>query len=174
MHEDIVRFDIPVHDIAAGKHLKRLHNLLEVKHGSLLRKRTLLLHDAVQGATVAVLIDEVEVVGSLEHVDVLDDIGAGLQRGQDVDLIDRALLQLGDLFELFGLDHLDGHFLLGDQVNRLVDLGIDTLAQLLLQLVVLDYLPHHRYYYSTIGSPRNSPNHHDHSGAFYAHSRMGD
>lgn len=92
MEEDVVGLDVPVHDITAGQHFERLHDLLEEEQSPLLGKWTFLLHQFVESAPVAVLIDEVEVIGSLEHVDVLDDVGAGLQRGEDVDFIDSALL----------------------------------------------------------------------------------
>ena len=92
---------------------------------------------------VAVLIDEVVIVGSLEHIDVFDDKWTGLERGENIDFVDSAFLEFGDLFELFCVNHLDGHFLLGDQVNRLVNLRVHTLSQLLFQLVILDYLAHH-------------------------------
>ena len=131
-----------MHDVTAGEHFESFHYLSEISQRSFLGEGALLLHQLIESAAVAVLVHEIEIVGCFEHVDVFDDMGAALQRGQDVDLVDRALLQLGDLFELFGLDHLDGDFLLRDQVNRLVDLRVDALAQLLLQFVVLNYLPH--------------------------------
>ena len=125
------------------EHEQRLDDLLEIKQRSFLRKGTLLLHETVQSATVAVLIDEVVIIGSLEHIDVFDDKWTRLERGEDIDFVDSAFLEFGDLFELFCLNHLDGHFLLGDQVNRLVNLRIHALSQLLFQLVILDYLAHH-------------------------------
>ena len=100
------------------------------------------MEQLVKSAPVAEFVNEVEVVGCFEHVDILDDVGARLEGREDVDLVDCAFLELGDLAKLLGLHHLDGHFLLGDHVHRLVYLRIHTLAQLLLQLVVLYDLTH--------------------------------
>jgi hypothetical protein len=36
------------------------------------------LHEFVERAAVAVLVDEVEIVGGFEHVDVFDDVWAAL------------------------------------------------------------------------------------------------
>jgi hypothetical protein len=49
------------------------------------------LEQLVKSASIAVLIDKIKVVGGFEHVDVFDDVGAGLQSGEDVDFIDGAL-----------------------------------------------------------------------------------
>jgi len=90
------------------------------------------LHEFVERAAVAVLVDEVEIVGGFEHVDVFDDIGAGLQRRKDIDLVDSALLKFGNLLELLRLHHLYRHLLLRHQVHRLVNLRVHSLPQLLL------------------------------------------
>ena len=50
------------------------------------------MHKFIEGSSVAELVDEVEVVGSFEHVDVFDDVGAGLEGGEDVDLVHGAFL----------------------------------------------------------------------------------
>ena len=89
---------------------------------------SLFLHKFIKSASVAELIDEVEVVGSFKHIDVFDDVGAGLEGGEDVDLVDGTFLQLGDLSEFLGLDNLDGHFLFGYHVNCLVNFGVDSLS----------------------------------------------
>lgn len=142
MDQNIIGLDVSMHDVGSGEHLEGLDDLPEVDEGALFGEGSLLLDKFVERAPVAELIDEVEVVGSLEHVDILDDVGAALEGRQDVDLINCAFLQLGDFSELLGLHHLDGHLLLRLQVHGFVDLRIDSLSQLLLQLVVLYYLAH--------------------------------
>ena len=89
---------------------------------------SLFLHKFIKGASIAELIDEVEVVGGFKHVNVFDDVGAGLKGGEDVDLVDGAFLQLGDLPKLLGLNYLDGNFLFGYHVNSLVNFGVDSLS----------------------------------------------
>jgi hypothetical protein len=81
-----------VHDITAGKYFKSLYDLSKVYEGSFFRKGSLLLHEFVQCSSVAILINEVEVVGSLKHIDIFDDIWTALQGGKNVDFIDCAFL----------------------------------------------------------------------------------
>ena len=75
-----------MHDVVARENLKGLYDLLEVVQSAFFGEGSLLLHQFVQSAAVAVLVDEVEVVGSFEHVDVLDDVLVLLDVGEDVDL----------------------------------------------------------------------------------------
>lgn len=79
MNQDVVRFDVPMHDIALRQHLKGLHHLSEKEKSPFLRERALFIHEFVHGAPVTELIDEVKVVGSFEHIDVLDYVRAVLQ-----------------------------------------------------------------------------------------------
>ena len=117
-----------MHDVVSGQNFEGFDDLPEVNETLFFGEGSLLLHKFIEGASVAELVDEVEVVGGLEHVDVFDDVGAGLEGGEDVDLVDGAFLQLGDLSEFLGLDDLDGHFLFGYHVNCLVNFGVDSLS----------------------------------------------
>jgi hypothetical protein len=154
MHEDVIGFDIPMHDVTARQNLEGFHDLLEIEERSLLGQGALLLHEFVQSSAIAVFIDKVEVVGCFEHIDVFDDVGAALQRGEDVDFVDCALLQLGDLLELLRLHHLDRHLQFRDQVHCLVDLRVDSFSQLLLELVVFDDFTHSSKFYYTQLNPQ--------------------
>lgn len=142
MDQNVIGFYISVHNVAAGQHFESLHHLSEKKQGFFFLKRALFLHEFVHGTSVAVLVDKIEIIGSFEHIDVLDNIRTVLQVGQYVDLIDGALLQFGNFPELFGLDDLNGHLLFGDHMHSFVDLRVDPLSQLFFQLVVLYYLSH--------------------------------
>jgi hypothetical protein len=144
VEQNVVRFDIPMHDVAAGENLESLHHLPEEIKCSLFREGTFLLHEFIHSAAVAILIDKVEIIGSFEHVDVLDDVGTVLEGGKNVDFVDRAFLEFGDLFEFFSLNHLYCNLLLGHQMNCFVHFGVNSLPQMLLKLVVLYYLPHHQ------------------------------
>jgi len=144
MKQDVVRFYISVHDVATGKHFECLHHLPEEIQGPFLGEGAFLLHQFVHRASVTILIDEVEIVGSLKHIDVFDDVGAALKSRKNVDLVDSAFLQLGDLFKFLSLDDLDSNLLLGHQMYRFVDLSVDTFSQMFLQLVILYDLAHHR------------------------------
>ena len=61
-----------------------------------------------------------------------------LDVGEDVDLVDRALLELLVLLEFVYRDHLDRVFLLVVVVYRTIDLPVDARADRLVQHVVLD------------------------------------
>ncbi len=65
----------------------------------------------LESAAVAILIDEVVVVGSLEDLDKADDVGGVFDLGECLYLIDGELFELGTQLELLHLDDLDGHHL---------------------------------------------------------------
>lgn len=90
--EDVIGFDIPVHNVISWQNFEGFNDLPEVDQTLFFREGSLFLHKFIEGASVAELVDEVEVVGSFEHVDVFDDVGAGLEGGEDVDLVDGAFL----------------------------------------------------------------------------------
>ena len=81
-----------MHDVVAGQHLEGFDYLPQKLEGFLFGKGSFSLQQLIKGPSVAEFVDEIEVVGSFEHVDVLDDEGTGLQSRQDVDLVDRAFL----------------------------------------------------------------------------------
>jgi hypothetical protein len=67
---------------------------------------------------------------------------ARLEGGEDVDLVEGALLQLRVLLELLSLHHLYRYFLLVLHVYRLVHSRVHPSPDLVHQLVVLNHLPH--------------------------------
>ena len=79
MQQDVVRFDVSVHNITSGQHFEGLEHLPEEEQRFLFRKRCLFLHQLVHGPPVAVLVNKVEVVGCLQHVNVLHNVGTVLQ-----------------------------------------------------------------------------------------------
>lgn len=142
VEEDVVGFEVAVHDVVLVEDLEGVDELLEDEEGLLFGNDPLLAENALKRASVAVLVDEVEVVGRLEHVDVLDDVLVLLDVRQNVDLVDRALLQLLVLFEPTHLDHLDRVLLVVQLVDSPVHLSVGALPDYLVKGVVLDY-PHH-------------------------------
>lgn len=143
MQEQILRLEIPMHDVMFIQHAKSLNNLRKIRQCYLLRETSFFLEHFLKSTTVAVLIDKVKIIDSLEHIEVFDDMLAGLEIGQDVDLIEGALLQLRKLFELVSLDHLYGYLLLVLHVDCPVDGGVHPTTYLVLQRVILDHLPHY-------------------------------
>lgn len=106
MKEYIVRFHVAVHDVVFIEDLEGLEELFEDEQSIGFWEFDLLGEEILEGTTVAVLIDKVEIVGCFEHVVVLDDIGVAFYVGEDVDLVDCALLQLLILFKFIDGDHL--------------------------------------------------------------------
>lgn len=80
-----------MHDVVLIEDLEGFDELFEDEEGLFFCDDPFFAEHAFEGASVAVLVDEVEVVGRFEHVDVLDDVLIFLDVGQDVDLVHRAL-----------------------------------------------------------------------------------
>lgn len=131
-----------MHNVVLVEHLEGLDELFEDQEGLPFGNDAILAEHALEGASVAVLVDEVEVVGRLEHVDILDYMLVLLDVGEDIDFVDGALLQFFVLFEPADLDDLDGVLLVIKLVDGPIDLAVGTLANDLVQSVVFDY-PHH-------------------------------
>ena len=79
MDQNVVWFYIPVHYVVARQHFEGLNNLSQIDQAFLLGEGTLFLHEFVKSSPVAKLIDEVEVVGSLEHIDILHNVRTSLE-----------------------------------------------------------------------------------------------
>ena len=133
-----------MHDVVLVEDLEGVDELFEYFEGFGLLDDAVFAEYALEGAAVAVLVDEVEVVGRLEHVDVLDDVLVLLDVGQYIDLVDRALLQLLVLFEAAHLDNLDRVLLAVQLVDGPIHLPVGALPDYLVKSVVFDY-PHHHF-----------------------------
>ncbi len=127
-----------MHDVVFVEYLEGIDELFEDEEGLLLRDDLVLPEDSFEGATVTELVDEVEVVGSLEHVDVFYYVLVLLDVGQDVDLVDRALLQLLVLLEPPHLDHLHCVLLVVVFIYCPVHLTVRALSDYLVQRVILN------------------------------------
>jgi hypothetical protein len=83
----------------------------------LLCKFSFLLQELLEGSTVAVLVNEIEVVDCFEHIEILNDMGTTLEIGENAYLVVGAFLKLRILFELLGANLLNGHFLFGFDID---------------------------------------------------------
>ena len=81
-----------MHDVILVQDLKGLKELFEDEKGIGFGKLTLLGQKVLEGASIAILVDEVEVIWSFDHIEIYDDIGMSFDVGEDVDLIDSAFL----------------------------------------------------------------------------------
>lgn len=81
-----------MHDVVLVQDLKGLKELFEDEKCVGFGKFTLLGQQVFEGASVAVLVDEIEVIGGFEHVKIFDDVGMSFDVGENVDLVDSAFL----------------------------------------------------------------------------------
>lgn len=135
VQENVVGFEVPVHDIVLVKDFEGLEQLSEELQRSLQwesRPIRVLLNVRAEGAPIAELIHEVVVVGGFQHVQVPNDMRRGLHVRKRLYLVDGAFLQLGYLFELGNFDNFDSHHLFGDHMDALVDLAVGALPNELL------------------------------------------
>jgi hypothetical protein len=81
MHEDVGKFEVSMHDLVLVEGLEGVEDLEEELDGLFLRERLVLLEVLGEIAFVAVLEDQIEVVGGLLDVVELDDVSviAGLE-----------------------------------------------------------------------------------------------
>lgn len=122
MQKNIIGFEVPVHDMVLRQNLKGLQQLSEVLEGQLERHYLALLafaalDDLAQRAPVAVLVDEVVVIGGLEHVKITHDVRGLLDARKSVDFVYGALLQLWNFLKLLRPYHFDGHLLPSNHVE---------------------------------------------------------
>lgn len=142
VQQQVFWFEVAVHDAVPVQQAEGIGDLREELERGGEGEGAALAEKLFESAAVAVLIDEVVVIGGFEHVDVADDVRVGVEGGEDVDLVEGAFLELGALLELGRVHHLYGHFLLRLHVDCAEDRGVGSSADLCLQVVVLDDLAH--------------------------------
>lgn len=95
----------------------------------------------IERASVAELIEEVEIIDSLKYLDEADDIGAFDAR-EHLDFVEGALLQFGVFSEATYVDYFGCYFATSTAIYSSVDLAVLALTDLFVKSVVLDYLDH--------------------------------
>lgn len=141
--KDVVGFEIPMHDVVLVENFEGLQQLSKYLHSLRLGEPALLFEPGIEGFPVAILVDKVEVVGSLQHLYKPDDVGAGLYPGEIFNFVGGAGLQLSVLLKLLHRDGLDRELLAGGIVGGLVHSSEAAFAEHLGEGVVLDDLPPH-------------------------------
>lgn len=144
MEQNVARFDISVHNVRSGQQLEGLEQVTEVSESLAFIEPALRLDLLLESASVAILVDEVVVVGSFQDLNEPHNVCRILNLGQSLNLIDSELLQLGTHLELLDLYDLDSHQLVGLLVEGLVDFSELSLSHHSVQDVVLDLLAHRR------------------------------
>ncbi len=117
MHENIIRLEISMHDIIFGEYFEGFNHLLEVEESFLFREWPILLHLSIQSTSIAILIYEIEIVRCFEHVNVPNDIGAGLDSRENVYFVHCTFLEFRNLPESVCFDYLDRNLLFSFHMN---------------------------------------------------------
>lgn len=81
-----------MHNIIFIKYLKSVNKLFEDEQGVLLTDNSFFTKQSLESASIAILINKIKVIGSLKHVDILDNMFMFFNIGQYVDLVDCAFL----------------------------------------------------------------------------------
>ena len=79
-----------MHDIVFVENLKGLQKLFQNEQGFLFLQGVFFPEKAFEGATIAVFVDEIEVILSFEHIVVGDDVFIFLDVGEDVNFMNCA------------------------------------------------------------------------------------
>jgi predicted RNase H-related nuclease YkuK (DUF458 family) len=77
-----------MHDVVLVQDLESFYDLRKVSQCDSLRKGPMLFEETFKATSIAKLVDEVVIIGSFEHVDILDDVLGGFEVGEDVDFIE--------------------------------------------------------------------------------------
>lgn len=142
MEKYVVRLEISVHDVVLVQYLEGFEELFENQEGGLFREFSLSGKQTLQSTSIAVLVNEVKIIGCFEHVEVADDVLVDFNVGEDVDFIYRALLEFFILSELGDGNYLDCVLLLVVVIDCTVDFSVDSWTDGFIQGVVLDVFDH--------------------------------
>jgi hypothetical protein len=126
MEKYVVRLEISVHDVVLVQYLEGFEELFENQEGRLFREFSLSGKQTLQSTSIAVLVNEVKIIGCFEHVEVADDVLVDFDVGEDVDFIYRALLEFFILSELGDGNYLDCVLLLVVVIDCTVDFSVDS------------------------------------------------
>ena len=96
-----------MHDVVFVEYLEGVYELFEDEECLSFWNDSLFPEESFKGASIAVLIDEVEVVRGFEHVDILDDMLIFFDIGEDVDFVDGAFFQFFVFLEASDFDDFD-------------------------------------------------------------------
>ena len=141
MKKYIGGFEISMHDIFVGENFEGLKYLLKILVDFILWEMSVFFDLLIEGASVAVFVEEIEIVDGFEYLDEFDDMGA-IDFGEDLYLIECALLEFGILFESFKMDDFDGNLFWISTVDSSENFTILSLTDLFVECIVLDDFYH--------------------------------
>lgn len=92
MEEDVIGFEISMHDVVLVEDLEGFKELFEDEECFPLFEGVLFSEEAFKGAPIAILVDKVEVILCFEHIVVGDDMFVLFDVGEDIDFMDGTFL----------------------------------------------------------------------------------
>jgi len=131
-----------MHNVVLIEYLEGIDELLENQKSLFLGQGSFFSESALECASVAVFVDEIEIIRCFEHVDILNYVLILLDISQNVDLVDRAFLQFFVLFKPSHLDDLDGVFLVVIFIDGSENLTVSALSDYFVKSVVLNDTHH--------------------------------
>lgn len=142
MQQNIAWFYISMHNVGLNQYLKSLQQIFKVVDSFFFGKPTHGLNFLLESTSVAVLIDEVVVVGCFKYFYESDDVSGVFDFREGLDFVDGELFQFGTHFELLNTNDFDSDDLVGLVVDGFVDFAEFALADDGVQHVVFDLLAH--------------------------------
>ena len=131
-----------MHNVGFSQNLKSLEEILEVTECLLLLELSIHFDLLLKSAPIAVLIDKVIIVGSLEYFDKPDNMSGVLYLAESLYLIDGELFKFGTNFKLFYFDDLDGNNLISLLINSPINFTKLPFPYNIIKNIILYFLSH--------------------------------
>ena len=140
--EDVVGFYISVQNVVLVKRSQSIDELSKNRKGLFLGEGTSISHKIFQGATLAELIDQVDIVRTFDHFNKFDYIDVFFKSPQSLYLIFHELGQFWYGFEFIEFDHFYGNLDAGVDVESAVYFTVLAFAEVACHCVVVYYFYH--------------------------------
>jgi hypothetical protein len=131
LKKDVVRFNVPVNDVAFIQRLVSVDKLPEKLDGLLFGHGSFFFAKFLQSATLTKFVNEIQKAIALDDLFEVNDVGVVLKRVEDLDLVFGEFDEFGFFNELVKGNHLDGDVLLGGVVDGFVDFAVFALVDVL-------------------------------------------
>ena len=141
MEQNVVGLEIPVQDLFFVEQLEGRPELVKYLEGVILRQSFFDLDIVAQSAPIAVLVDQVVVVGGPQHLIEPDDVGMA-DLGQNIDLVVGKFAELGGVLELLHAHHLDCEELASGAMFGSVNVAVLAFPDAFHQHIILYHFIH--------------------------------
>ena len=131
-----------MHDIVFIEDLKSVDELFKNEKCVFFVDKFIFSENRFECSSIAELINEIEVVGSFEHIDVFDDVLIFFYICEDINLINCAFLQFFVLLETTNLDNLDSVLFVIIFIDCPVNFSVCAFSNNLVKSVILYYANH--------------------------------